>query len=474
MKKKFKALIIVGSILAGITVLSVATVGTAALGAGGFYLGLAISRSTRKNTDPEHVEPPKEGNKLVFAQHRSLYDKDGNLLRLKGVNAGNVLVSEGWISPYSCGPAYNDDGSIKMDRDGNVEYPELSEEEVYAGLNSNKNLSDEQRQELIDVYRYNWMSADDFTRIKEEFHMNAIRLPFYWRNILNEAEDGTLSRKSEDEAFGYLDWFMQQCLDNDIYCILDLHGATKSQNGYEHSGAISRDMLWRDESAIEATCDVWRYVAEHYKDSRLGEAIATYDLLNEPCGEYQDKTTDICYPVFDRLYKAIRETGDNHVITIEGCWDYSKFINPKKYGWENIQYEIHLYNWDWLGFTQEQFYNFIEATRIGHDFDVPYFVGEFTLFDESYDFWDKWLGYYDQLGYSWTLWTYKKTVVGWWNDNWGLYNYRLYLDNKTHQQKVDLRTAKYEDLKPVFECSNTTNCYKSIAGNNVAKYLANH
>ena len=460
LRKGIKALIIVGSVVVGLLSL-----------VGGVYLSLQIMKDLRKNTDPEHVDPI-EGGTLVFQKNRSLYDKDGNILRLRGVNAGNVLVTEGWIAPYSCGPELDDKGNIVKDSNGDIVYPDLTQEEVEQALTNNPNLSDEQRIELVDVYRKNWMSSDDFVRIKEEFHMNAIRLPFYWRNILDEV-DGNYVRKSEEEAFGYLDWFMEQCKKNDIYCILDLHGAVKTQNGYEHSGSEDTDMLWDNEEAIVATCDLWAYVADHYKDNPLGEAIATYDLLNEPCGNYQGATQDNCYPVFNRLYQAIRNTGDNHVITVEGCWSYDKFVTPKRYGWQNVQYEIHLYNWPWLHTDYDTFFNGMEATRIGHDYNVPYFVGEFTFFSDDYKVWEKWLGYYDRLGYSWTLWTYKKTVTGWWNDNWGLYDYRLYLDNKK-DLKVDLRTATYAELKPVLECSNTTNCYKSISGDNVSKYLSEH
>lgn len=311
--------------------------------------------------------------------------------------------------------------------------------------------------------------------------MNAIRLPFYWRNILNyDSSTDTYTRKSEDEAFAYLDYFMGKCLEHDLYCILDLHGAPKTQNGYEHSGKVEKykkDTLWFDEKAIEATCDIWRFVAEHYKSSQLGTAIATYDLLNEPCSDDTDvlqgarHTNEDCYPVFNRIYQAIRATGDKHNITIEGVWTYANFIDPAVYGWENIQYECHFYNWNRDTLSYELYYDAMEATRIGHDYQVPYYIGEFTFFD-NYDDWRTWLAYYDRLGYSWTFWTYKKTVVGWWEDSWGLYNYKLFLNNKTHEQKVDLRNASFGDIKSVFECSNTTNCYLSGTGKMIIDYLA--
>lgn len=447
--------------------------GVAFMTIGIVYNVLKYNALSRENKDPSQVDVDPS-QRLAFAKDRSLYDKDGNLLRLKGVNAGNIMVTEGWMAPYSCGPAYESDGvTPKTDKDGNVEYPELGEEEVYAGIRENPNLNAEQISELTTIFRNNWFSEIDFSIIKNTFGMNAIRLPTYWRNFMTY-ENGVYALKSETEAFEYFDQFLSYCAQYEIYCIFDLHGAPKTQNGYEHSGIVSRDMLWNDEAAIQATCDIWAFIANHYKESALGEWIVTYDILNEPCGNYKGATNDKCFPVFDRIYKAIRNTGDKHVITIEGCWDYASFIDPKKYGWENIQYEIHLYNWDWLGISDDTYLSGLEATRAGHDYNVPYFVGEFTVFGDSYAKWEKWLGYFDQLGYSWTIWNYKKTVVGWWNDNWGLMNYRLYLDNNTHQQKVNLKTSSFGDLKACFECSNTTNCYLSTAAKNIIKYFGSH
>ena len=133
-------------------------------------------------------------------------------------------------------------------------------------------------------------------------------------NILNYDEaTQTYSRKPEEEAFKYLDWFMTNCYINNLYCILDLHCAPVTQNGYEHSGHIETDknkLLWYNENAINATCDLWAYIADHYKTSEIGKAIATYDILNEPCTQNGDvlnpgddrNTKEDCYPVFNKIY----------------------------------------------------------------------------------------------------------------------------------------------------------------------------
>ena len=452
--KKFKALLITGI-----------TLGAVVVGAAGFLGIVSLSKNCRKNNDPEHAT---NTTGLVQAIGSSLYDKDGNKLRLNGTNAGNALVYEGWLSPFSCGALTNEDGSYQTDADGNVEYPELTTEEVYAGFKSNPNLTDAQRKELYNLYLDNWFSKEDFKRVKD-LGMNAIRLPFYWRNLLTY-ENGVYTRKDESEAFSYFDNFLANCKENNIYCILDLHGAPVTQNGYEHSGSMSKDLLWDDDKAIDATCDLWSYIAEHYINNELGKYIATYDILNEPTATYRGKTEDKCYPIFDKIYKAIRNAGDQHCITIETTWLFDSFKNPKKYEWENIQYEIHIYNWNSSTIPYSLFYDYYELTNWFHNWNVPYLVGEFSFFDDA-NAWNKYLAMYDKRGYSWTTWTYKKVVVGWWNDSWGLYNLKLHLDNNTHEAKLDLRNATYEQLHELALKVNTSNAEESNTYTTIKGYL---
>jgi len=186
---------------------------------------------------------------LVQQKGSSLYDKDGKRLVLQGVNAGGMLVSEGWMVPYSVGEEHNSDGSIKYDSDNLPCYPKLPMEDAYAGFLSNPNLNSTQRKNIVDNFRSNWFSENDFKVVKNELKYNSIRLPFYWRDILNQNGD-TFTRISEAEAFTYLDWFLTKCKENNLYCILDLHGAPGSQNGYEHSGYTKGAELWTNNTYI--------------------------------------------------------------------------------------------------------------------------------------------------------------------------------------------------------------------------------
>ncbi len=62
-------------------------------------------------TYPKPVDKIQKSSELVSAYKNGLYDKNGNLLTLKGINAGNLFLQEGWISPFALEPLKNDDGT---------------------------------------------------------------------------------------------------------------------------------------------------------------------------------------------------------------------------------------------------------------------------------------------------------------------------------------------------------------------------
>ena len=408
---------------------------------------------------PEQAPTIENKTGLVQAYGRSLYDADGNALQLIGVNAGQILVQEGWMSPFALEPLKNEDGSYVKDDGDNIQYPEFTEEELRKALAENPNLQDYDPEELLQYYYSCFFTEEDFRIIKEDLGMNTIRLPFYWRNILND----DLSLKREAEAFAYLDWFVSNAAKQELYVVLDLHGAPGSQSGYEHSGDTSQGaQLWRNEDYMNATVALWDYISQHYteKAPELGRWIAAYDLMNEPTYNTKGVTTKGCWEVFDKIYDVIRENGDQHVIAMEGCWDFSSLPDPADYGWENVMYEYHWYNW-WPDIvTYEMFWAYQDTFNIGRDYDVPVLIGEFTCFEDK-QAWDKELSLFDQRNYSWTIWNYKTTVTGWWTSSWGVYTCQLKAITEQEDRKCNVATCTYEEFIAACDKTRTENCVKA-------------
>ena len=403
---------------------------------------------------PEQPERIENTTGLVQARGRALYDPQGKLLQLQGINAGQLLLQEGWMSPFALEPSKNSDGSYVKDGDGNLQYPDFSEETFRAGIQSNPNLQEYSLARLQERYRECFFTEEDFRIIKEELGLNTIRLPFFYLDILRE----DLTVKPEAEAFAYLDWFIERAAERELYIVLDLHGAPGSQSGYEHSGTDTREAgLWNSQANIDATVALWEAVSGHYTRTRpdLGSWIATYDLLNEPTYTYKGVTTRECWEVFDRIYDTIRAQGDRHVITMESCWDFARLPDPAEYGWENVQYEYHWYNWANDVLPYDLFYAYQDLSNIGRDYEVPVLIGEFTFFEDR-EAWAQGLALFDQRGYSWTVWSYKTSVTGWWTSSWGVYTCQLKL--QPGELKCNVATCTFDEYMAVCEQTRTSNC----------------
>ena len=88
MKRKHKKAKIVLITLGSLVIITSVTV-----------LGLfAYSWNYKIPVQAEKIEPT--GTNLISTQNRSLYDKNGNIIKLNGINAGNILLQEGWMSPF--------------------------------------------------------------------------------------------------------------------------------------------------------------------------------------------------------------------------------------------------------------------------------------------------------------------------------------------------------------------------------------
>ena len=94
------------------------------------------------------------------------------------------------------------------------------------------------------------------------------------------------------------------------------------------------------------------------------------------------------------------------------------------------------------------------------DYDVPKFIGEFNFFGDKAS-WSKYLAQYDELGWGWTIWSYKIVSVGWWDSSWGLVVNKLNIQNdadtpiEDYKLKLDLRTASYEEIMEVWSNEHT-------------------
>lgn len=403
---------------------------------------------------PEFVEVNHYDMKTIKAVGKGLYESDGKYIQLKGINFGNWLIQEGWMTPNSLGAKYNPDGSfVKVNEEGIVEeYEQVFQDELELALSNNPNLNENQINELWDIYYKSYCKEIDFKIIKDT-GFNMIRLPMYYRNFM-EGDDNNL--KMKEKPFELIDWFLEMAQKYGLYVILDLHGVVGGQSGYEHSGTRKTE-FWDNEYYQNQMCLLWSEIAKHYKFDRhdLAETIAAYDLINEPTLD-GSTTGKKQWDVMDKLYKSIREIDKDHVISVEGCWRFTNLPNPKKYGWENVLYQYHIYNWNYSIFKNDLYFGSHWLTYIFANYDVPKYIGEFNFFSEKEE-WHKYLNEFDIRGFSWSIWSYKTISVGWWDSSWGLYVHRMNLQNG--KLKLDVRTATYQEIYDVWSNQETLKTY---------------
>lgn len=433
--------------------------------AGGFLLwGDAYARNY-KHDIPDQVDIEPNSLNTITAVGRGLYTSDGKRFEIRGVNYGNLFIAEGWMTVNSIGAVTNDDGSYaKLNHDGTIveEYQEIYQEEMDAILA--EGFNDEQLEALNDAYFESYCTDADFALISD-IGLNTVRLPVYYRSFLTTHDRYRLSDEElcamdfEDIELDFtkLDKFLEYADNHGLKVIIDMHGVMGGQSGYEHCGTRDID-FWTNDSYIEFMCNLWRAIAKHYatEESDLAPVILAYDLANEPTSRYEIGTGPLQWQVMDRLYDAIREVDRDHVISIEGVWYPVSLPSPEKYGWENVLYQYHFYNWNHdNGIPNELFYALQFGLYSLSDFDVPKFVGEFSFFGND-EAWAHYLDQYEQLGWGWTTWSYKMISVGYWDNTWGIVVQKLNLSNdqgvltdgdpSNDNLKLDLNTATYDEI----------------------------
>lgn len=396
------------------------------------------------NDDPADKTPAELP--MLSVSGEDIVDADGNTVALRGTNFGGWLVQEGWMCPT----AQTDTLSTNM-----TLYSRFGRERAEA---------------LIAAYEESWITEADFANVKA-LGLNVVRVPFTYMNVYNYLSDkGELLHPSEftlrEDPFERLDFALEMCKKYELYLILDLHGAVGSQNGSDHSGDTSRTNLYADTELGEAyrakTAELWGLVAEHF----AGESnVAGYDLLNEPTRgkvETENQKFKRQWDYYDVLYDAVRAEDPDHMIFIESTWETRDLPSPESYGWENVVYEYHHYNWTDSNQSNSSFYSFKQFLDSLTPHGVPVLIGEFNAWgDIGRNTGDREqtdleanagvLEFYNGEGWHWTTWTYK-VVVTLGNSNWGLFN-AAFLQNDVTKIYPDMDT--YEDILAAWSAVGT-------------------
>jgi endoglucanase len=377
----------------------------------------------------------------------------GEVVQLRGTNAGGWLVQEFWMTPTE----YSTGVTCEMD--------------IYNTLMNR--FGEAKMRELVKVYQDNYWTTSDFDNCAA-LGINCIRLPIWYMNLVD------FNGNYLSNAFEKIDWFIQQAGQRGIYVILDLHGAPGSQNGSDHSGIDGGDnkeaasQFFFGSNAYnnqQKFYDIWYRIAQRYKGN---PTVAGYDLLNEPyctyryTSSYPESTLhSMLWDIYNNAYNVIRSVDPDHVIIMEATWDPWDLPDPSQYGWTNVMYEYHNYLYDDYdnanGGQVQSLRNKINLI-LNQNYNVPSYMGEFCLMNNT-SAWQQGLQLLNDSGLSWTTWTYKVTGS---NNNWGLYNQNVAKVNVSTDSEATIRskwsnvgsstpnTALINAIKPYFTQGQTS------------------
>jgi endoglucanase len=323
------------------------------------------------------------------AQGTDIINERGEIVQLTGVNLGGWLVEEIWMNPFV---AKGPEGEVK--------------DHVSLWGIFEKRLGRDETQRLKNAWRDNWITEDDFRRIRAA-GFNHVRLPFIY-DLQNEPQG----------LFFYLDRALEWAKKHQLYVVLDLHGAPGRQSSDHHTGQRDVNRLFFEAAHIEATEKLWTQIAARYKDR---PEVAAYDLLNEPMGAPNNATL---YLVQDRLYRAIRAVDSRHIIIFEdGYKGFDQMPVPAVAGWKNVAYSVHSYDFNaktpedhtrqWGGLIAS-----VGRAQIARD--VPVYIGEFNIEPHANSaMLSSFSRGLTRQGWSWALWTYKIAFAGGGRSFWG-------------------------------------------------------
>lgn len=321
----------------------------------------------------------------------------------------------------------------------------------------------EKTDEFFDSWHLNHVTKRDVDSLAA-WGFNSIRLPMHYNLYTLPIEDEPVPGENTwlTKGFEMTDQLLSWCKENSIYLILDLHAAPGGQgfNAAISDYDPSKPSLWESQENRDKTVALWAKLAERYKDE---DWIGGYDLINETNWYAPDMGPNnaLLKELSVQITNAIRATGDDHIIYIEGNGFANDFTGMTPPWDDNMAYSFHKY------------WNFNDQGSIGwvldirEQYDVPLWMGEggensnpwFTdaikLFEDNKIGWSWWpmkrietiVGPYSILftqGY--------KNVLQYWRD------YDNWLENGGAEPVKPSEADSYQWMMELAEMSNSVNC----------------
>lgn len=360
--------------------------------------------------------------KLSVRQAR-VVNEHGTPVTLRGCNLGNWLLIEAWMLGW-----------------------DIEDQETIIQVLADR-FGQAEADRLMTIYRDGYITPRDFESIRS-FGFNVVRLPFDSRMLIDDA--GAM----RPDGFKYIDRCLDMAEAAGCYVILDMHGAPGGQSMMDHTGRRDQNRLWADPALQQRMVELWRTIAERYKDRTV---VAAYDMLNEPYGDFRTDLRPALRELMPRVYRAIRSVDPNHIVIFPNALGAGiTFYGPlADRGYHNIAFTDHYYAGLFGSPTTvrshaNMFFRVMpEAQSYLDANNAAMLIGEFNVVFEAAGGDPMMRRYYDefaQRGWMATMWSYKllKPDAGVQPNNWYL------VTNAGPLPRIDVRTSSLEEIEGYF------------------------
>jgi glucan 1,3-beta-glucosidase len=145
-------------------------------------------------------------------------------------------------------------------------------------------------------------------------------------------------------AAPYLDAAVNWARKTGLKVVVDLHGAPKSQNGFDHSGRKSAYPGWGDEDSLRHTHAALKVIEDKYAAWDMQDVIVAIQFLNEPFLAQLDR--NMVKQFYRDAFYNMREISDTPAMLHDGFQNPSwmdGFLTPLDNNAQNVIVDRHEY-----------------------------------------------------------------------------------------------------------------------------------
>lgn len=318
---------------------------------------------------------------FMHAEGSKIIGNDGNEILLRGIGTGNWMIQEGYMMKW-----------------GDVAGTQHEfRERLVSTIGESKTDS------FYRAWLHYHMQEIDIDSMKA-WGFNSVRVNMHYLWFTPPIEDEPVAGQITwiETGFTLLDSLLDWCAKNEMYMILDLHGAPGGQ-GKEASISDydeNKLSLWESAGNKAKTVALWRKLAERYANEPW---VGGYDLINETNWTFSTGNNAPLRELYGQITDAIREVDPNHMLFIEGNWfanDFSGLTPP----WDdNMAYSFHKY-WSTNGPGSLDY-----ALWLRNDYNVPLWLGESG--ENSNTWFTNCIKLCEENNIGWSWWPLKKPGI---------------------------------------------------------------